>query len=337
MINGGVGCVRLQPLVLRGQEYWMLGATSSGVSHEGITVAVPDSLYEEYSDLFQVGLYCSIKGRLRLIKNDIVGYYSHGVPRVYLEAEVIDPIGKLRRRGCLVCAAVSFRGIYENEESLYATYASFNSGNRTSLEEAVEWIEAEYVRRKYQGKIVTDFDEQSGKFANATFSISNILSDQVTERNAKTTVLSVSDARGSAMVTELLRNVRTIKIERVEMKIINIGDGATINAPIAIADQIQGSFNMVAGSNADGEAKMLLGKLLQAVSELAAQLPDKDAKLLARDAQDIVKEASNDEPRPEICKSLLDRLATAAKGIGEIATPLAAVVGSLLKLYGGGG
>src|SRR5262245_5545917 len=44
MIEGGIGCVRLQPVQLRDGQFWLLGATSSGVAHEGLIVALNNEL-----------------------------------------------------------------------------------------------------------------------------------------------------------------------------------------------------------------------------------------------------------------------------------------------------
>ena len=47
MLQGGIGCVRLQPPLLDdGSRAWFMSATSSCAPDEGIPLLVPDSLYQ---------------------------------------------------------------------------------------------------------------------------------------------------------------------------------------------------------------------------------------------------------------------------------------------------
>ena len=261
---------------------------------------------------------------------------------MYVEIEKIKVKERLLVRrttaSCLVCAAVGFESAYEGRNSLYATYSSFVSGNKSSLNDAVEWMDKEYVRGFYGGKVVTDFDEQSSRFSGAVFGLTKIMKDGININDARKLMLSISDELAAKNVVEAIERVKSVTIERVEnmtMKTVTIGDNNTISAPITIADQIQGSFNTISKSDQDDRAKELLRRLVRAVAEISPQIPSADAKSLARDADDVVREGAASEPRKEVCSSLLQRIAKAATAIGAVAAPVATVAAALIKLYSG--
>jgi hypothetical protein len=47
MLDGGVGNVRLGPIVIRDQEYFFMPASGNGSCHQGFPVALPSVLYEQ--------------------------------------------------------------------------------------------------------------------------------------------------------------------------------------------------------------------------------------------------------------------------------------------------
>jgi hypothetical protein len=112
MIQGGVGCVRLQPVELRSRrEFWLMGATSSSVVHEGILVALNDDLYDKFGDdISRGGLHCEeIVGRLRFVRDLDQLVYRTGIPKLYVEVDKVKVAKKrmfMRRpaASCLVCA-----------------------------------------------------------------------------------------------------------------------------------------------------------------------------------------------------------------------------------------
>jgi hypothetical protein len=347
MIQGGVGCMRLQSVELRSrEEVWLMGATSSSIVHEGILLAMNNDLYNRLiDDISSGGLRCErIIGRIRFARNLDQLVFRTKIPKVYVEIERIEVKPKRLFMGrsavsCLVCAAVGFESAYEGRNRLYVTYASFSSDNKSSLDDAVEWMDREYVRGFYGGKIVTDFDEQSSRFSGAVFGLSKVMKDGININDARKLMISISEQWSAERVIEAIERAKSITIERVEnmtMKTVRIGNNNTISAPITIADQIQGSFHAISKSNQDSETKEILERLVRAVAELSPLLPAADAKSLARDTDDVVREATASEPRKEVCKSLLERISKAATAVGEIAAPVATVVAALIKLYSGG-
>ena len=65
MILGGVGSVRLSSVQVNGKDHFLLGASSTGVSHQGIIVAIPSELFDSAAELLVTkgGFCASIGGR----------------------------------------------------------------------------------------------------------------------------------------------------------------------------------------------------------------------------------------------------------------------------------
>jgi hypothetical protein len=101
------------------------------------------------------------------------------------------------------------------------------------------------------------------------------------------------------------------------------------------AKTIRESFNQVTESEASSELKSKLEELGKLVEDmLGAGLSEKDQKKVARDYKGFAEEATSEEPRKEWYELSAKGLIEAAKTVGEIATPVIAVVKSILALLG---
>jgi hypothetical protein len=209
MIDGGIGCVRLKSRSNRPNYPWLMGASSTGIVHEGLIVALCEEDRDRLiADMRRFGgLRCSITGKLRFIATDDVMSrgYAKGVPQLYVEAHGVDPIlNAPLNRMPLVTAAITFTSTLEEWKGLNASYVTFESGKRGDLEEAADWLEQIYVRRSYAGKVLTDFDEQTGRFGNVTFSLERLLNGFVDRTDARS---ALSDLRIDAYGIEQLERI----------------------------------------------------------------------------------------------------------------------------------
>ena len=190
MIDGGVGCIRLKPLEQRPIHRWLLGASSSGVVHEGIPVALDDPMRDRLiRDIRRWGaLQCSIHGTLRFVPSkDVMGLtYTQGIPQLYLEATDIEPLKNSQGKGppIEVTAIATFSSRSDEYRGLNASYVTFEAGKRGDLESASEWLESIYIRQSYGGRILTDFDEQTRRFESASFSLTKLLNGLVKRADA---------------------------------------------------------------------------------------------------------------------------------------------------------
>lgn len=192
MIDGGIGCIRLKPLPEQSPFRWLMGATSSGVVHEGLIVALDDYQHDRIiSDVKKHGgLRCTVSGRLRFVSNDspLLNAFGRGIPQLVLEVEQINPLAKSAKhpiRPPLVTAVVIFVSLADARQGLQASFVTFEAGRKGSVAEAATWLEQVYVREAYAGRIVTDFDEQMKRFSNATFSLSRLLNGLVNRQDAR--------------------------------------------------------------------------------------------------------------------------------------------------------
>lgn len=115
-------------------------------------------------------------------------------------------------------------------------------------------------------------------------------------------------------------------------KIIKIGSGTVINAPITIADTIENSFNQVAQSGQTDEVKKLFETLMKQVAATADRLPVDKTKDLSQDVETLGKELASGTPRRKWYELSLEGIKSAAEAVGEVGTPLIKTVTKLLPL-----
>jgi len=190
MIEGGIGCIRLKPRSNRPDFPWLMGASSSGIVHEGLIVALREEQHDRFiGDVRRLGgLPCSIIGKLRFVPTDdpISRGFGRGIPQLYIEAHHLEPTKSMPLSHLpLVTAAVTFTSTLEEWKGLNAAFVTFESGKKGDAEEAADWLEQIYVRRSYAGKVLTDFDEQTGRFETATFSLARLLNGLVDRTDAR--------------------------------------------------------------------------------------------------------------------------------------------------------
>ena len=126
----------------------------------------------------------------------------------------------------------------------------------------------------------------------------------------------------------------TIIMEQKKEKVIEIGKGAKISAPVVIADSIENSFNTLAESDVEGDVKKLLEDLLETIAKVNQEVPKEQedaAEEMARDAETLVKEATSSKPRRKWYEVSIDGLEQAAINIGRVAKPVLEIVRHLRK------
>ena len=204
MLDGGVGCVRLKPIIVEGRVRCLMSATSSNEAHQGVPVAVPEELYPALIDRIasEGTVQCDVYGRLAAVPAALVALFSSspGIPRLYLRVEGIrirDDMPPVMAPE--VSVAVSFLSDYHRPNGVYASYVTFRSGDNASFREALRWLDEVYVRGGYDGRIITDFDQSRSWFPSAAVSLRSVMGGRRDELDPQ--VLELMHARG--MVDEL--------------------------------------------------------------------------------------------------------------------------------------
>lgn len=137
------------------------------------------------------------------------------------------------------------------------------------------------------------------------------------------------------VVQQAERGISIMEGDVKQEKVIKIGQGASISAPVVIADTIENSFNALAKSEIGENIKTLLEQLLKVVSEVnrkASEDKSAEAETMARDVEALVKEATSSKPRRKWYEVTLDGLKQTATTIGEIAGPVLDIVTKLRPL-----
>jgi hypothetical protein len=188
MLDGCVGCVRFKPKQLPEGEVWFMGASSTPVAHQGIPVALPESLYSEFAEK-SVGkgyFRCTLTGRLTYIPSDFDPLYRDlvGIPQVYLRVDAIQAsdvdaeVAFLADGAVTVLAPRAHRPPTESWEladGVYAAFVSFDPGKSDSIQDATQWLAEVYAGELLKGRIVTDFDERTRRFTGTVFSLEQVM------------------------------------------------------------------------------------------------------------------------------------------------------------------
>ncbi|CAO3399389.1 hypothetical protein [Azospirillum palustre] len=335
MLRGGIGCVRLKDINLNGSKYWMFTATSNAVAHEGLPIAVPHEAYSCIIDqIAQEGAaFCEISGVIDFAPERLLSLYNQAhIPQVVLYVDNIRSIGHARLERPEVTAGIMFESEYEGRASQYASFVTFDPSRRGDLRDATEWIESEYVSSLYRGRIILDFDEQVKRFESAKFSLQETLSGDIDDNELRN---FLSQFRRLGSVEAFIADYRKLLLTKngatiiIAEKVINIGDGNTISAPVVIADTIQDSFKAISESQTPTDLRQLLESL---VAETAKLPPDDKGKKVVGDVNMAVKELTREEPDNDIATRYLTKAKAVATTMGEVAAPILSTAEKVIGL-----
>jgi len=213
MLEGGIGCVRLRPIVIGDEVFQLMSATSSDEAHRGIPVAVGEADYLKVNERIGVDgvVLCDLQGRLVGVPPELVELFgnSPGCPRLYLRVDdlrICENLPPPERPQ--VSVAVSFTSDYQRRNGIYASYVTFTPGDNPTFDRALTWLNDVYVEEGYQGKIITDFDQSRSWFDGAALSLGAVMRRSRSELDQR--ILELMHARG--MVDQLFD-----ALEREEM------------------------------------------------------------------------------------------------------------------------
>jgi hypothetical protein len=310
MLQGGIGCVRLQPALLDdGSRAGFMSATSSTSPDEGIPLLVTDSLYQTNIDRIKESGFATVRlrGRTRFIEERFTDFYTvrAGIPRLYVEIEEIEDAGPDVDYG-LVSVAASFVAEIEGQTSIYAAYVTFDPGFEGARANAARWMREEYVQGYYKGEVLTDFDQQRPTISNTLFSLNEVL----TSPDLAAAIRRLRDLRGYFdwdMLNEGTFNFNTHQ-EFVRMKVeANNNSGAMI-----IGDN--NSANQLTVNRAD---LVRLGNELERLVENLRKEPPSDQRDRAVGALLDAKESATDG-NAAMTTSALQRLKPIGRKIVDI-------------------
>lgn len=172
-LNAGFGSLRLGTKIVNGVEYYLLSATSSGVSHEGIPIVLTKPLYEEVIHEIRnsYGVLANIEGEIRIIphsSNPILSWKN--IPSYYLFAQKIEIQRASSEGETKVSISIAYNPGGENIRGQYKwSFKEFYpDGKDNELFESVAWLK-DYAQRyseSNQPLLIGDFDEFIPHFDN---------------------------------------------------------------------------------------------------------------------------------------------------------------------------
>jgi len=327
--QGGLGTLRFKRTSFDGNDYYLGTASSTRYCHTGVPIAIPqyfidrdEHFFAHKYDLF--GTLADVPPKI-----DALAHYTHNTPHIFL---VVDDLKRKEpsKPPLIITPAILFVSEqlaasldpnYKSDDKLatFASYITCASQSKVILDEAREWIWS--YTNKYEGRIITDYDEQMPAFPDAPLSIAKVISGQVTHQ-------VINQYMGTYYGDIVIRSLDSLNMSGgtvVNNNKIDFGRGNTFNGKVnaTIAGSIQSSFNeTVQSSVMTEELKGLLGQLAQAVAGLAEQLPSEEGEAAASDYKELTKEANKAKPDRRRWEFSIEGLKKAAQNVGAIGQPV---------------
>jgi hypothetical protein len=266
MIKGGIGSVRLASKLINGSEKYLLGATSTGVSHEGIPLIIETVLYQKAISKIKEngGYYVNLIGRLKIIPKDLSLIKSYNeIPRFCLYVEAIEYVNPSNREDLMSSIAVSY---YSSNSfaSKRLSFCSFIPDKKDSeLIGAVNWLQ-EYAIKYSSTKtpiVEGDFDEFKQHFDHVDFPIGDVSNGKM----SKETFLKYKEffhfQINEMVMGDKFENIQNATIvNRSESVVINSAGNEKPNADSPEAQQTKKAFQDLV---ANGQVEEALEKLLE--------------------------------------------------------------------------
>lgn len=326
MIQGGIGSVRFKPITLEYDDYWLCTATSDRYCHSGIPLAVPNHLIERLG--FEFLHRYDITGQVRFLPDFLERHFYHmrRIPQIYILVDHIKHQGTQKSAPIKITPMVFFTGGrylgLSGDENV--TYVTCRSDSLDELDRASEWVS--WYAHRYDGHVITNFDQQRPIFEDAPFSLQKVMSGNVREQD-----LQQFHIRNAEIVVGYVNQIHTEKATMTKID-VKLGDNTTIHGDFVVANSIKNSFNQVNAADIPEDLKTFLKDLTIAVGKMSENLPDESAKQVARDLETLTAEATSSSPRKQWWELSIEGLKKAAKDVGEIGKPVLEIVAKLVPI-----
>jgi len=323
MVRGGVGSVKFQPINHENELFWLCTATSDFYCHTGVPLFIPNSIYENI-DLDSSAEYVLL-GRIKFLPSIIDTKFRHyvGLPKIYVQVESIkEKVSKSRKDELVISPVVYFKSselAYDSASEDLVTFAVCNAGRKYNAEEVFEWFI--HYAKMYNGRIMTNFDEQSPLFEDAPFSLQKVMSGEIL----------ISQVQ-NLFVDSPLINFRVNTMNTGNS--ISIGDGNTINGNLVAAHSVVNSFLSMPDRVAQNPQLEEIIKDFQEETKIFVQnlVSKKEADTVSRDVKGFCEEASAEEPREGTLNHYLKSIGEVAIKAGVLGAKLVNIVSTLSPL-----
>ncbi len=329
MVLGGVGSLRLGSKFLGTKEVYPLGASSNGISHQGIPILLGEYEYRRISQSIQEsgGCLASVSGYVKIISQEVLPVrYGARIPKLAIVVDDIEIVknGKNLEQTVelLTTVAITFGTDYELTNKKWS-FCSFDPIHQP-LNQAIDWLK-DYSRRysTFEGRpiILADFDEHMDHFTDPIeFPLADVLRDQIDRYKLgeyQRALYYTFNIQGDLIMDNSQDNRNAT--------FINIG-----------GQQFVGRFNnTIANLNASGKQEFAnaLDELAKAVND-SQHLSGTDKIEKGEVIQKLGEEVAKPQPNKTMAKALGEGLMAALKSIPDVmkaATDLAPFLQNILR------
>jgi hypothetical protein len=144
MVRGGIGAIRLGDKQMGSERIYFLGASSNGIAHEGIPVALPGSEYRRLIHPIKDfgGCRARLVGTLRTITDELPKFhFGPSIPRYCFFAEEATPAEQSGPVKLLTTTAIMFGLNHKEEFGTKAwTFCTFDPGAEAAVQTAASWL-----------------------------------------------------------------------------------------------------------------------------------------------------------------------------------------------------
>lgn len=281
MMLGGIGSIRLRSKEVDSRTLYFLGASSTGISHQGIPIAMNEGNYR--SIIQKIKSYCGVKanliGTLQVLPDDRSPItFERKIPRYCVLVDDVEAINPSVSTDLLITVGVMYSGrrlrdrstnkadVLRGDSAFHPepglrkswTFCSFQpDAKELALKEAIDWLRGYAIR--FSGEpnpvIFSDFDEHYQHFPNPVeFDLRSLFGGKVDSNlvqeygyaygfNVNIEEVNFGDVfKNISRATIINRSSVTETVDEVSKKF----NESTANAVLLIAEEIDKTGNTVA-------------------------------------------------------------------------------------------
>ena len=322
--RGGIGAIRLIPRKIDAEDCWFATACTGSHCHSGVPVAIPDALRQQSG--VEWGEAANIKGRVRFMQDvglDDIARSISGVRPLILFVEEIEGTLKTSegQDRTIIAPVVMFTG--KERWSAQYSFVQCVDGSDSELDKAGYWFNL--YSKKYEGEIITNFDEQRPLLADAPLSYQRL----VNKTYDRETIKKFTNPIVVQHLDKLVYEETKIDVREFTMghKIIQGTGNINVDSNLTNTTQLVGG---------DQGAPVTREQFDAAIQSLRAELErlknsnPEEAKVLSGHLDNVESQASKPEDQQK--KSLLEFSAKGLKDAAEFVKDIAPTILSTATL-----
>lgn len=321
--RGGIGTIRLRPRKIDGVDCW-LGTAATGLHcHSGVPLAIPDAVRRQSG--VEWGDTADVTGRVRFIQDagldDIAGAV-HGARPLIVFVEELKGTKSLGGQNRAIIAPVVLFGTDHRHGMAQYSFVNCADGSDADLDGAVEWFHK--YATKYQGHVITNFDEQRPVLADAPLSYQRLVN--------KTYDRAVIEKFSGTVIVE---RINTLVHQETTVESITNSGILNINSTL---NNVSQSINAAQGldNNQKNELDSLVKKLNGELDAIKASHTD-EVKLITERLDSAISNAVKgpEERKKNLLEFSAKGLTEAAEFVKDIAPNILSTVGLIAKFITG--